>query len=180
ARARGYGLNGAFWAHRTILPSLQVTAWGGQQALLAVTTSGPQLWVQQGGAGTAFQHIVPTGWPAILAQGARLEDLDGDGLPDLVAISKPSVGVWIGSSASSFVSTWSAAVTGGRAVAVADATGDGLPDLYVTTWSTDTTQPNPPDFLFVNGGGGVFRAAAIPAAAPRQGAPAAGPPPPRA
>jgi hypothetical protein len=172
-RAVLYGLNGVFWAHRTIVPSLQVTTWGGHQALLAVTTSGPQLWVQHGGAGTAFQHVVPAGWPTILAQGARLEDLDGDGVPDLVAISKGSLGVWGGTSAPSFEASWSTSASGGRSVAVADATGDGLPDLYVTTWSTDISQPNPPDFLFVNGGGQAFAAAGIPETGAGQGASAA-------
>jgi hypothetical protein len=165
ARARSYGLNGAFWSLRTILPSLQVTAWGGRKALLAVTTTGLQLWVQEGGPGAAFQRVVPTGWPTTLAQGAYLEDLDADGLADLVAVTRRRAEVWLGTSTSSFTAVWSAATSGGRSVAVADATGDGLPDIYVTTWSSDTSKPNPPDLLFVNQGVHAFEPATIPEAA---------------
>jgi len=68
------------------------------------------------------------------------------------------------------VRAWSQPTEGGRAVAVADLTGDGLPDLYVTTWSRDNLLPNPPDLLFVNHRNLRFTLAAIPEALTGQGA----------
>jgi hypothetical protein len=172
--APSYGLDGAFWSLLRIVPELQLTTWNGRLAILAVTTAGPQLWVQQGGPGTAFQHVVPAGWPTIVVQGAFLQDLDRDDADDLVTVTKSRADVWRRTGTSSFAKAWSSPRTSGaRSVAVADATGDGLPDIYVTTWSQNNSIPNPPDFLFVDTGGFSFTSATIPMATAGQGASAA-------
>jgi hypothetical protein len=171
--ARSYGLDGAFWSLPIAVPELQQTRWNGHLGLLAVTTAGPQLWVQQAGPGAPFERVAPKGWPTHVVQGARLKDLDRDGLADLVAVTKRRADVWLASADSSFTRAWSSPTSGARNVKVADATGDGLPDIYVTTWSMDTSKPNPPDFLFVNTGGVTFTSATIPQAESGQGASAA-------
>ena len=171
--APSYGLDGAFWSLLRSVPVLQLTAWNGHLAILAVSTAGPQLMVQQAGPGTAFQRVVPSGWPANVVQGARLIDVDRDGLDDLVTVTKQRVDVWPRTSSSSVSRAWSSATPGARSVAVADATSDGLPDIYVTTWSQDVSRTNPPDFLFVNAGAFSFRSATIPQATAGQGASAA-------
>jgi FG-GAP-like repeat len=168
-----YKLDGAFWSLLRSVPELQLTTWNGNLAMLAVTTTGPQLWVQKAGSGTAFQREVPAGWPTNLVQGARLLDLDGDGSEDLVTVTKSRTDVWRRSGTSSFTKAWSSSTPGTRSVAAADATGDGLPDIYVTTWSQDLSKPNPPDFLFVNAGAFSFGSATIPQATAGQGASAA-------
>jgi FG-GAP-like repeat len=171
--APSYGLNGAFWSLLRTVPELQLTTWNGQVAILAVTTGEPMLMVQRGGPGTAFERAVPAGWPGNVVQGARLVDVDRDGMDDLVTVTKRRVDVWRRTSSSSVSKAWSSATPGARSVAVADATNDGLPDIYVTTWSQDLSKPNPPDFLFVNAGAFSFGPATIPQATAGQGASAA-------
>jgi hypothetical protein len=171
--APSYGLNGALWSLLRTVPELQLTTWNGDVAILAVTTAGPQLMVQREGPGTAFQRAVPAGWPGNVVQGARLVDVDRDGMDDLVTVTKRRVEVWRRTSSSSVSKAWSSATPGARSVAVADATDDGLRDIYVTTWSQDLWRSNPPDFLFVNSGGFSFGSPAIPQATAGQGASAA-------
>jgi FG-GAP-like repeat len=171
--APSYGLDGAFWSLYWIVPELQLTTWNGRVAILAVSTSGPQLWVQKDGPGTAFQRVVPAGWPTIVVQGARLQDLDHDDTDDLVAVTKSRADVWRRTGTSSFAKAWSSSTPGARSVVVADATGDGVPDIYVTTWSQYNSKPNPRDFLFVNAGAFSFESATIPQATAGQGASAA-------
>jgi FG-GAP-like repeat len=168
--APSYGLDGAFWSLLRTVPELQRTTWNGHLAILAVTVAGPQLFVQRGGPGTAFKRATPAGWPTNVVQGARLVDIDRDGVDDLVTVTKRRVEVRRRTGDSSLSSAWSSATPGARSVAVADATRDELPDLYVTTWSQDLSNPNPRDFLFVNAGSFAFRSAPIPQASTGQGA----------
>jgi hypothetical protein len=171
--APSYGLEGAFWSLYFIVPELQLTTWNGRLAVLAVSTAGLQLWVQKAGPGTAFQRVVPAGWPTNVVQGAWLGDLDRDGVDDLATVTKSRVDMWHRIGTSSFQKAWSSSTPGARSVAVADATGDGLPDIYVTTWSQNNSIPNPLDFLFVDRGGFSFASATIPQATAGQGASAA-------
>jgi FG-GAP-like repeat len=171
--APSYGLDGGFWSLVRIVPELQLTTWNGDIAILAVTTTGPQLWVQEGGPGTAFHRVVPAGWPGNIVQGARLTDLDLDGMDDLVTVTKSRADVWRRTGASSVAKAWSSPTPGARSVAVGDATADGLAEIYVTTWASVLSNPNPPDFLFVNDGTFSFHAATIPRATAGQGASAA-------
>lgn len=171
--APSYGLDGTFWSLYFIVPELQLTTWNGRLAVLAISTAGPQLWVQKGGPGTAFQRVVPAGWPTFRVQGARLQDLNRDGMDDLVTVTQSRADVWRRTGTSSLAKAWSSSTPGARSVAVADATGDGLPDIYVTTWSQTNSIPNPPDFLFVGTGGFSFASATIPRATAGQGASAA-------
>jgi hypothetical protein len=168
-----YDLDGAFWSLLRSVPELQLTTWNGDIAILAVTTAGLQLWVQKGGPGRTFQRIVPAGWLGNVVQGARLTDLDLDGMDDLVTVTKSRVDVWRRTGVSSIAKAWSSQTPGARSVAVADATADGLPEIYVTTWASDLSNPNPQDFLFVNDGTFSFHAATIPQVTAGQGASAA-------
>ena len=102
-----------------------------------------------------------------------MHDLNRDKMDDLVTVTDSRADVWRRTGTSSFAKAWSSSTPGGRSVAVADATGDGVPDIYVTTWLRDNSKPNPRDFLFVNAGAFSFESATIPQATAGQGASAA-------
>jgi FG-GAP-like repeat len=84
-------------------------------------------------------------------QDARLVDLNGDALLDLVAVTRSSLKVRYGTGDHRFSQVvYSKALTAGRAVGVGESNGDGRPDLYIVQSQQDPTLPNPPDLMLLS------------------------------
>jgi hypothetical protein len=85
------------------------------------------------------------------ARDARLVDLNGDAVLDLVSVAKKSLSVRYGTGDGRFSQVvYSKALTAGRAVGVGESNGVGRPDIYVVQSQQDPTLPNPPDLMLIS------------------------------
>ena len=112
---------------------------------------------QNNGDGT-FTNVTQAklGQTSWFASGAKLVDLNGDGLLDLVYIRNGQEGVRLGTATGKFASaTQTHAMTAGRAVEVTDVNGDGVPDIYALQGNGQpgclTCMTNYPDYLYLGG-----------------------------
>jgi hypothetical protein len=106
------------------------------------------------------------GGGTLFASDAELVDVNGDGIRDLVFVKSRQWGIRLGQANGTFARATTHPETAGRMIAVADANGDGLPDVYVlqgngTPGCTGCTT-NYPDQLWINTGFGQFTQSPIP------------------
>lgn len=99
------------------------------------------------------------------AQFGLMSDLDGDGCPDLVAVFKRSLTVYLqnlteSGCAGTFSPSWTRSLSDGIWAAAGDVNADGKPDLYILQGGSD------PDLMLVNNGDGKsFSSVPVPEAA---------------
>lgn len=91
---------------------------------------------------------------------ARLADVDGDGLPDLVEVLPTELRVLLQQPDGSFATAFTRSLSAGVWVATGDIDADGLPDLYVVQGVMK--DENAPDLMLLNDGAGSFSDMPIP------------------
>jgi hypothetical protein len=115
------------------------------------------VFLQNNGDGTftnvTLAKLGSTRWAAA---GAKLVDLNGDGLLDLVYIRNTQEGVRLGTASGKFASsTLTHPMVAGRSVEVTDVNGDGIPDIYALQGNGQpgclTCTTNYPDYLYLGG-----------------------------
>jgi hypothetical protein len=112
---------------------------------------------------TTSRGIVPLG-----EVDAAVADMNGDGRPDLVQLSRVRLRVALQRADGTFRKGLEVAITGGQALAVGDVDADGHRDLYVLR---TTPKKNLRDLLLLGAGDGrAFTSVAIPQVAADQGA----------
>jgi hypothetical protein len=115
--------------------------------LLSNSMGTPELYHNDGGLGftdvaQAMGIAGDTGFNSILA------DVNADGSPDVVEVSRTLLQVKV-QSAGTFQLAYTSALTGGRMAAAGDANGDGVADLYI---QQDGGTSNYPDLMLLNDG----------------------------
>jgi hypothetical protein len=118
-------------------------------------------WYRNNGDGTFTDvHIQLLGGP-FFASDAKLTDVNGDGIADLVYAKVPQWGVRLGTASGTFAKARTWPLTAGRMVEVGDVDGNGTPDVYVlqgngTPGCNKSCPTNYPDYLYSNDGHGNF------------------------
>ncbi len=103
---------------------------------------------------------MPTG-PSV---DAKLVDLDGDGLPDLIWLTRNSLQIWLQRNGTFSDLVYSRTLKSPRAIAVGDVNGDGAKDVFVLE-SNNQMYATDPDLMLVNNGTGTgFSSLPIPQA----------------
>lgn len=129
-----------------------------------------RMWLLAGdGTGHFTDTSAAMGLANFFTADAALADINGDGLKDLVFAKLGQWGVRLGKATGGFAAaTGTHPETAGRMVSVADADGNGTPDVYVLQGNGQpgcTNCPtNYPDQLWLNNGKGVFTSTVVPSA----------------
>jgi hypothetical protein len=130
------------------------------QDLLACTSAGLRLYVNNGGA--SFTDASTAMGLSKVWKDAALVDLNGDQLPDLVEIARLKVVVRLQLSTGVFGPLVTvASLTQGRGLAVGDADGNGAMDVFVVQ-TCDSAGHDQPDFVLLNDGTAHFTRLDVP------------------
>jgi hypothetical protein len=139
--------------------------WG--DLLVCTTLRGLRLY--RNDAGSGFTDVTDTaGLAGLRRADATMADLNGDGALDVVEISPTEVSVLLQQSDGTFAPAYRRSLEAGAWVAVGDANGDAVPDLYVLQGELDGV--NADDAMLLNDGGGTsFTQTPIPEASQGSG-----------
>ncbi|CAN5171262.1 hypothetical protein BH20ACT24_BH20ACT24_01610 [soil metagenome] len=143
-----FGVNEEIGARCASAPDVNGDGW---QDLLVCSDSGPRMYRNH--RGRRFLDVTSAMGMSGLTDVARAvtADVDGDGRPDLIAVSMTKVQVFL-QRAGRFRSVFSRSLTAGVAAAAGDADGDGHLDVYVLQGGRVT---NEPDVMLLNDGRGT-------------------------
>jgi hypothetical protein len=128
----------------------------GWQDLLLCTHTGLKLYRNEQGSG--FTDVARAMRIAHNPSDAQFADVNGDGLLDVVEVTRTRLRVNV-RSGSRFTIAFQQAISNGTGVATGDVYGDHLPDLYVLLGGTSS---NGADLMLLNGGGTTFSPMTIP------------------
>jgi hypothetical protein len=150
--APGYGLDEQVGGLSTTPGCVQAVDYDGNgyEDVLDCAAKGLRLY-RYDAADHVFVNVAGALGIASKGEDARLGDLNGDAVLDLVNVAKKSLGVRYGTGDGRFSElVYSKALTAGRAVGVGESNGDGRPDMYVVQSQQDPTLPNPPDLMLLS------------------------------